>query len=283
MLHGSCPGGHRCGRRQRGRRGPADARVEQQRLDHLAGQPLDLLSRKLGGVAADLVQRGLLPRLLALVAAAPEAPEPRARLLLRLLQLLRNVRDLPRGELLVGDERGGRQRGHPVLVPQQVQHVRVGGGLEEGDVQAVVLLGVHPKVLDLGQGDGLVLGGALVGRPVSLGVRPERADLHLAAGHGAHRVHHHRQEGLLVLLVHHLRGAVDAGQPAAVAGVRVVPPHHVLRPRHTLVSVHKVNHVLVRLRLRVDARFCALHWQRKAVHHNECVLHHLALQHAHHL
>ena len=42
------------------------------------------------------------------------------------------------------------------------------GGLEEGDVQAVVLLAVHPKVLDLVQRDGLVLRGWLVWRLVVL-------------------------------------------------------------------------------------------------------------------
>ena len=31
------------------------------------------------------------------------------------------------------------------------------GGLEEGHVQAVVVLGMHPKILDLAQRDGLVL------------------------------------------------------------------------------------------------------------------------------
>ena len=54
------------------------------------------------------------------------------------------------------------------LVPQHVQHVRVQAGLEEGDVQRVVLVGVHPKVLDLAHRDGLVLAGLRVGRLVAL-------------------------------------------------------------------------------------------------------------------
>ena len=36
----------------------------------------------------------------------------------------------------------------------------------------------------------------------------------------------------LKVLVEHLRGDVDAGEPAAVAGVRVVPTDGVLHPPH---------------------------------------------------
>lgn len=42
-------------------------------------------------------------------------------------------------------------------------------------------------------------------------VSPERANLHLATCHGAHRVYHDGEEGLLVLLVQHLQGRVNRG------------------------------------------------------------------------
>ena len=42
----------------------------------------------------------------------------------------------------------------------------------------------------------------------------------------------------LKVLVEHLRGDVDAGEPAAVAGVRVVPADGVLHPPHLHLMQH---------------------------------------------
>lgn len=41
--------------------------------------------------------------------------------------------------------------------------------------------------------------------------------------------HHNGKPRILVLLVHALRAHVDAGQPAAIAGVRVVPAQDVFQ------------------------------------------------------
>ncbi len=50
----------------------------------------------------------------------------------------------------------------PVLVPEQVEEMRVEGGFEVGDFQGVILPTVHPKVLNLLQGDGLVFPWAVI-------------------------------------------------------------------------------------------------------------------------
>ena len=75
---------------------------------------------------------------------------------------------LPSCQVAGGDEGRGRQGVDPVLVPQQVQDVGVQAGLEKGDVQGVVALAVHPKVLNLVHGDGLVLAGRRVWGRVAL-------------------------------------------------------------------------------------------------------------------
>ena len=57
--------------------------------------------------------------------------------------------------------------------------------LEVRHLQGVVRLNVDTEVLDLLEGDGLVLRRALFRRLVVLGVRAERTELHLAAVDGA--------------------------------------------------------------------------------------------------
>ena len=69
------------------------------------------------------------------------------------------------------DQTGGTQGVDPVLVPEGVQELAVQGRLEVGDVQGVVLLAVDAKVLDLVQGDGLVLGRPFIRRLVALTIR----------------------------------------------------------------------------------------------------------------
>jgi hypothetical protein len=59
------------------------------------------------------------------------------------------------------------------------------------------LLCMHSKVLNLAQGDGLVLTGALIRGLVAFRVGAECANLHFAASHGAHWVNNHSQERLL--------------------------------------------------------------------------------------
>mmetsp|Transcript_10120 Transcript_10120/g.25775 ORF Transcript_10120/g.25775 Transcript_10120/m.25775 type:complete len:207 (-) Transcript_10120:122-742(-) len=130
--------------------------VEQHVLHHLARQPLNLLHRHLGRIASDAPQLVLVSLLVQRCQEAPHPPAVRHGRV-RLLQLLTEILDLADQEVAVAEERRGAERVDPVLVPQEVQHVRVQGGLEVADVQRVVALGVHAKVLDLVERDGLVL------------------------------------------------------------------------------------------------------------------------------
>jgi hypothetical protein len=66
------------------------------------------------------------------------------------------------------------------------------------------------------------------------------------------------------------------------AAKRSAPPPPPPPPAHLACSL-EVHHVLVRLRLSVDARLCALNRQRKAVYHYKGVVLHLALKKTHHL
>lgn len=61
-----------------------------------------------------------------------------------------------------------------------------------------------------------------------LWISPEGPDVDLARADGTNRVDDDGDEGLLVILVEHLGGHIDARQPAAVPRVTVVPADHVL-------------------------------------------------------
>ena len=67
------------------------------------------------------------------------------------------------------EQRAGGEGVDPVLVPEQVQEMRVEGGLEVRHLQGVVLPTVHTKILNLLQGDGLVLPWAVIRRGIPLG------------------------------------------------------------------------------------------------------------------
>ena len=68
-----------------------------------------------------------------------------------------NVLDLTSGEVASGEQWRRGQGVDPVLGPQQVEQPSIDAGLEKCDVQAVVGLAVHAKILNLAQRDGLVL------------------------------------------------------------------------------------------------------------------------------
>ena len=159
---------------------------------------------------------------------------------------LTNVRDLTSSQVPGGQQRGGGECVDPVLIPEQVKHVQVQRRFEVGYVQGVVLLAVDAKVLDLVHRDGLVLRRRLIWRLVALcsvagkecdlipillpylkdfttismhlqfnstaylWVGPEGADLNLASRDGTVGVHNNCKEGVLVCLLHHLRGHIDA-------------------------------------------------------------------------
>lgn len=69
--------------------------------------------------------------------------------------------------------------------------------------------------------------GSLIGA-THLGIGSEGTDLDFASRHGAVRVNDDGEEGVKDLVVE-LRRDVDAGEPAAVAWVRVIPADDILR------------------------------------------------------
>ncbi len=84
------------------------------------------------------------------------------------LRALTYVTHLSCSEVARGQEGRGGQGVDPVLAPELVQQDSVQAALEVADVQAVVGVGVHPKVLYLAERDGLVLRGLLIWRLVVL-------------------------------------------------------------------------------------------------------------------
>ena len=82
-----------------------------------------------------------------------------------------------------------RNGGHPVLVPQQSQELLIEARLEHLDFELIVLICVNTKVLNLVQGDRLVLGlFRRCGWLVAVGVSAEGADVDLSGRNGAVRV-----------------------------------------------------------------------------------------------
>lgn len=65
------------------------------------------------------------------------------------------------------------ERHHPVLVPEKVEELGIVRRLEVRDLEGVVRVGVHSKILDLVDRDRLVLGGGSVWRGVALRVEIE--------------------------------------------------------------------------------------------------------------
>ena len=78
------------------------------------------------------------------------------------------VTHLACSEVACGQEGRGGQGVNPVLAPELVQQDGVQAALEVGDVQAVVGVGVHSKVLNLAERDGLVLRRLVIWRLVVL-------------------------------------------------------------------------------------------------------------------
>lgn len=140
---------------------------------------------------------------------------------------------------------------------------------------------------------------------LTFGIRPECAQTYFAGRNGAHRIDDDGHEWLLEVLVQHLGGHIDAGQPASVSGMTVIPTDGVLQATlqnnvffiyfssffnqsiqlltHFLGRLNVGRHVLVSLRLRVHPCLGALDRQRKGVHHHHCVLDDFAQQQSHHL
>ena len=90
------------------------------------------------------------------------------------------------------------------MVPETVQKAFIHPRLEVGDVKTVVLLAVDTKVLDLVQGNCLILTGALVWGLVTLGVGSEGSQVDFPSGDGPYRVDNNGDKGILKILIQHL-------------------------------------------------------------------------------
>ena len=66
-------------------------------------------------------------------------------------------------------------------------------------------------------------------------------------GHCAYRIYYHRYKRLLVRLVVKLRRAIYARQPAAIAGVAMIPPNDWLPLVDTFGSLLEGDHIFVGL------------------------------------
>ena len=125
-------------------------------------RPVEDLVGNLARVLGSLVQLVLCQLLVALVldhrvgSIATQSP------VLPRIHIVRKVTDLTRGVLLVVEEGRGGKGDDSVVVPQVVQQPLVHRRLEVGNVERVVGLAVHAKVLDLAERDRLVLARLLV-------------------------------------------------------------------------------------------------------------------------
>lgn len=95
--------------------------------------------------------------------------------------------------------------------------------------------------------------------------------------------HNDRDKRILELLVCHLGVHVDTREPASVSRVRMVPSHGVLEPLHSFAGLDVLDHVLVRLVLRIDTRLGTLHGQCEGVDNDERCADHFALHKPHDL
>merc|ERR1711939_9215 len=132
-------------------------------------------------------------------------------------------------------------------IPEELEQLGIAGRLEVRDLERVVRVGVHAKVLDLRQWDRLVVRGAGAWRRIALGVRAERADVNAPSRDRTVRVNDDGEEWVFPGLVRHLGLNVDAREPAAVARVRVVPANDVLKAANLLRRLDVLDHELVRL------------------------------------
>lgn len=169
------------------------------------------------------------------------------------------------------------QRAHPILIPQQIQQLLIKATLEMLNHQRIILATMRAKILNLTQRDCLILRVLGVLALVTRGIRPERTNIHLARGDGAVRINHDGEEGVEELLLGHLRVDVDAGEPAAVPRVRVVPSEDVVGASEGHLEGVVVGHVAVGGLLGVYPGFGAFDGEGVGVHDDEGVVGDFAL------
>ena len=87
----------------------------------------------------------------------------------------------------------------------------------------------------------------------------------------------------LETLIGGLGAAVNPGEPAAVAGMGMVPADGVFQPSHALGGLNVLSHVLVALLVCIDSGLRAFNGQSEGVHDDHHVAVDLAQEKAHHL
>lgn len=116
----------------------------------------------------------------------------------------------------------------------------------------------------------------------SLRYSPKTPNFDPPLRHSLLGINHYGQVGILGLLLHPLRLDIDAGQPAAVPRVRVLPAEAGGPLVDLFVRGEQFEDVLVGLRTGVDACFGAFHWQLDHIRDPEGVVFDSAAQLAHH-
>ena len=95
------------------------------------------------------------------------------------------------------------------------------------------------------EGEGIVAGGAggwVVTDSAHFWIGAECPNVDLSSRHGLYWVHYNGHPRFLVLLVQHLGAHVNAREPAAIAGVTVVPTNGILHVSHLHTHTHTRTH-----------------------------------------
>ncbi|XP_003377530.1 hypothetical protein Tsp_01742 [Trichinella spiralis] len=141
---------------------------------------------------------------------------------------------------------------------------------------------VDTEIFDLVHWNRLVIGN-VVGRLVMFGIGAKCANVHFARAQCPARIDHHGHERFLVHLVQHLRVDINAGKPASVSGMAVIPSDHVFHTPEHIFSIQIAHHVFVSLFVGVDPGFGPFDRQRERIQNYKRVRHRLAKQQTHHL
>lgn len=124
-------------------------RIEECVLDDETHNAVDLFD---AGLATILGQFGEL-RLLLLARQARALYQRR----FNLLKLATEIQKLLGRKISVRDGWRRRQSAHPILVPQQIQQSAIERRLENRNIQLIIRLAMHTKVLNLLERNGLIL------------------------------------------------------------------------------------------------------------------------------
>lgn len=92
------------------------------------------------------------------------------------------------------------------------------------------LLAMYSKVFDFVQRNGLVLWDGIIWRLVSFWICSKGTNLDFSSRNSSCWINNNCKKGLLILLVKHLCGNINAREPASITRMRMVPPNHIFQP-----------------------------------------------------